>query len=249
MPTTLILGGSGKVARHLTRQLVSKGYTVHSIIRNSSQSDSLSSLGAQPIVQSIEEATVTSLASTIRESGAQTVVWAAGAGGGNPERTKTVDQEGAIKSMDATAEAGVKRFIIVSALDMRDRENKPVPDWYDENDKKLSERVWGAIGPYMRAKLVADTELRTGNAKRGLQYTIVRPGGLSEEKGKGTVAAGMVHLGTSVSREDVAAVVVACIEDEKTIGLAFDVVGGDIGVVEAVRKVGEERIDTFEGFY
>lgn len=139
-------------------------------------------------------------------------------------------------------------FILVSALDMRDR-TKPPPPWYNDNDFARSERVWTAIGPYMRAKLAADTDLRTNNSKRGLKYTIVRPGGLLDEPGKGTVAAGKVHLGTMVSREDVAGTVWACVKNEGTVGLAFDVVGGDTPIEEAVGEVVEKGEDTFEGFY
>ena len=87
------------------------------------------------------------MVSTIKSTNPSTVVWAAGAGGGSPERTKAVDNEGAIKSMDATAKAGVtKRYIIISAVDVRDRENKPEPEWYDDGDRDRSNKVWGAIG-------------------------------------------------------------------------------------------------------
>ena len=184
MPTTLILGGSGKVARQLTRILTTQTqppHTVHSVIRNPSQVADLQSLGAHPIVQSIEDSSASELAATIASVSPDCVVWSAGAGGGNPERTKSVDHEGALKSMDAVAAAGVKRYIIVSALDVRDRERKGTPEWYGEADRERSDKVWGAIGTYMRAKFEADRELRVGNGKRGLKYTIVRPGGLSME--------------------------------------------------------------------
>ena len=182
MPITLIFGGSGKVARHLTRILTSQTnptHTVHSVIRKTEQVPDLESLGAKPVVQSIEESSVADLSKTISSLKPDYVVWSAGAGGGNPERTRAVDNEGAIKCMDAVAAAGIKRYIVVSAVDVRDRENKPVPSWYGPGDKERSDKVWGAIGPYMKAKFAADKELRTGNAKRELDYTIVRPGGLS----------------------------------------------------------------------
>lgn len=98
-------------------------------------------------MQSIEGSSVDDMVSTIKSTNPNTVVWAAGAGGGSPERTKAVDNEGAIKSMDATAKAGVtKRYIIISAVDVRDRENKPEPEWYDDGDRDRSNKVWGAIG-------------------------------------------------------------------------------------------------------
>ncbi|KAL9092824.1 MAG: hypothetical protein Q9165_004242 [Trypethelium subeluteriae] len=249
MPTTLIFGGSGKVARQLTRQLVSQSHTVHSIIRNPTQVSEIQSLGAKPIVQSVEESSVSQLASTIKQVSPEVVVWSAGAGGGNPERTKTVDEEGAIKSFDACTEAGVKRYIIVSAVDVRDRNKNSYPEWYDEESKKRSDSVWDRIGVYMEAKLRADRNLRTQNGHRELKYTIVRPGGLSNEPGTGKVAAGKVGLGTMVSREDVATVVVECIKNDGTIGLAFDVVGGETPIQQAVKEVVDSHVDTFEGQY
>lgn len=264
-----------RVARQLTTKLVASSYTVHSIIRKDSQVSELEALGAKPIVQSIEDASVDDITATIKKYGPNVVVWSAGAGGGNPERTKTVDHEGAVKVFDATAAAGVKRFIIVSAVDIRDRENKPAPEWYtysllsrifvlvehaqtdpsdienryNEEDTNVSNRMWGAIGAYCQAKLSADRDLVTKNGQRKLDYTIVRPGSLNTDKGSGTVAAGKVHLGKSISREDVAEVIVECIKEPSTIGLAFDVVGGDTPIADAVREVGTSKVDTFEGHY
>ncbi|RMX95246.1 hypothetical protein D0866_16518, partial [Hortaea werneckii] len=204
----------------------------------------IEALGGNPIVQSIEESSVSDLSATIQQTQSTTVVWSAGAGGGNPERTRTVDHEGAIKSMDATAQAGVKRYIIVSAVDVRDRENRPEPEWYDDGDRDRSSKVWNAIGKYMVAKLHADRSLVTENARRGLDYTIVRPGGLSQEAGMGRIAAGKVHLNTTIPREDVAATVVQCLKDDGTIGLAFDIVGGETGITDAVAEVARGKIDT-----
>ena len=247
---TLIFGGSGKVARHLTRILAADdNHTVHSVIRNPDHAPELTRLGAHPIIQDIETASVADLAATLRATHATTVVWAAGAGGGNPARTRSVDQDGAIKTMDATAAAGVRRYLLVSAVDVRDRAARPEPEWYDDGDRERSGKVWGAIGPYMRAKLEADRSLVGGNERRGLEWTIVRPGGLSQAGGVGTVAAGKVHLERTIAREDVAATVVQCMRDAGTIGLAFDVVGGETPIEEAVAAVAKGRVDTFAGRY
>src|ERR1700753_2270793 len=107
--TALIIGGSGKGAPHLTRILssASPSWTVYSIIRKPEQSSSIKEIGGKPIVQSIEESSVSELVGTLNKYRPDVVVWSAGAGGGSPERTDKVDREGAIKSMDACAEAGV----------------------------------------------------------------------------------------------------------------------------------------------
>lgn len=258
--TILILGGSGKVALNLTKLLTSRGDTVHSLVRNPEQVSTLTSLGAKPFIQSLDDSSVSDLAATLAHLKPDVVVWSAGAGGkGGPERTKAIDQDAAIRSMDAMAQVardngGTKRYIMVSAVDVRDRDGKPVPDWYSEADKARSDKTWGAIGKYMLAKLEADKSLVTRNKERGLEYTIVRPSGLTMEKGSGKVAVGKVGCTRSVSREDVAAVLVGVIDEPKTAGCVFDLVGGEGGedemdIIEAVRKVGAKQIDTFEGHY
>lgn len=245
----LIFGGSGKCARHITRLLAAEGATVHSIIRNPEQKSDIEALGGKPIIQSIEDSSIDDMVKTIKDTQASTILWCAGAGGASPERTRAVDNEGAIKSMDATAKAGVKRYIIISALDVRDRQNKPEPEWYDDADRKRSDGVWTQIKAYMEAKFAADRSLASENDRRKLDYTIVRPGGLNTEPAQGTVDAGRVHLNSTISREDVAAVVVECIKNGGTKGLAFDVVGGSTPITEAVAAVADKRIDTFAGRY
>lgn len=253
MPNTiLILGGSGKVGKLLTKRLVastSPAYAVHSVIRSSKHTDALTALGATPHIHSVEETDLGALSSLFRSIRPSAIVWAAGAGGGDPSRTQKVDRDGAILAMDAAAEAGVARFVMVSAVDVRDREGKAAPAWYTKDDKERSDRVWGAIGPYMKCKFEADKELRVGNGRRGLKYTIVRPSSLTEDEGTGKVAAGQVSLVNPISRDDVAAVIVECLKNDGTAGLAFDVTGGDTPVSDAVKKVVDEKIDCFEGYY
>lgn len=248
--TTLIFGGSGKVARHITRLLSqTENHTVHSIIRKAEQSASITELGGKPVVQSIEGSSAEDMAATIKSTQASNIIWSAGAGGGSAERTRAVDRDGAIRCMDAAALAGVKRFVLVSAVDVRDREGKAEPEWYDDGDRERSDGMWKAIGPYMEAKLAADRSLVTENGRRGLEYTIVRPGRLSEEASTGKVEAGKVHLAESIPREDVARVVVECLKQPKTVGLAFDVVGGKTAIEKAVADVAVGKVDTFEGRY
>lgn len=250
MPTAFIFGGSGKVAQHLTRILVSNSYKVHSLIRSESQVQPLTSIGAQPIVQSVEDASVAELVSTLKSTKPDVVIWSAGAGGkGGPSRTNAVDNEAAVKSFDACAQAGIKRYIMVSALDNRDRKNKPVPEWYNDEDLARSDKSHGAIGAYYDAKLAADKDLVTNNGKRGLEYTIVRPGGLSMDPATGKCAAGKIHITPTISREDVAQIVYECIKNEGTKGLAFDCVGGDEDISTAVARVAKDKVDTFSGYY
>ncbi|GKT59797.1 NAD-dependent epimerase/dehydratase [Colletotrichum tofieldiae] len=254
MPTALIFGGNGKSARELTKILrdAETPHTIFSVIRNADQIPDLQAIGAKPIVQDIATSSEADFIKIIEGTRPDVVVWAAS--GKDPKSAEAVDRDGAIRAMDALSKANVsaKRYIVISALDIRDRENKPVPDWYTDADAKLSDRMWGIIGPILRAKLAADTELRVGNAARKLDYTIVRPGGLSEGPGTGKIRAGKVGTVGMIPREDVAGVIYAAIQNKKTFGLAFDVLGpkdDSLTIKEAVSRVARDHEDTFEGYY
>lgn len=257
MSTTLIFGGSGRVAQHLTKLLAAEpNAKIHSVIRSDTHIPTLTALGATPLVSSIEDSTTAQLTSTIEGAAPDAVVWSAGAGGKGPdERTIKVDYEGAVRVMDAFAAAQTgkpKRFVLVSAIDVRDRENRPVPSWYSAEDEAAGGMGWASIPTYFKAKLDADKALVTGNAKRGLEYTIVRPGPLTDEPCTGKVRAGRVGAKGAISREDVAGVLDAVLKNRGTVGLAFDVLGGGEGAVsvtEAVARVAEKREDCFEGYY
>lgn len=101
----------------------------------------------------------------------------------------------------------------------------------------------------MEAKFAADRSLVTENGRRGLEYTIIRPGGLSEDPAKGTISAGKVHINTTISREDVASAVVEAIKQDGTKGLAIDIVGGPTPIKDAIAEVAKGKINTFEGKY
>lgn len=101
----------------------------------------------------------------------------------------------------------------------------------------------------MEAKFAADRSLVTENGRRGLEYTIVRPGGLSEDPAKGTISAGKVHINTTIPREDVASVVVEALKQDGTKGLAIDIVGGSTPIKDAIAEVVKGKVDTFAGKY
>jgi nucleoside-diphosphate-sugar epimerase len=254
LPAALIFGANGKTARQLTAILhkANPPYRVFGVIRNPDQIPDLEGIGVHPVVQDIADASDADFKAIIEHAQPDVVVWAAG--GKDAESAKAVDQDGAIRAFDALSKADVKRkrYIVISALDVRDRENRPVPDWYTPADIKLSDRMYGIIGPIMRAKLAADRELRVGNAHRKLDYTIVRPGGLVESSGTGKVRAGKVGTMGMIPREDVAGVIYASITNTETYGLAFDILGaGDDGssITKEVSRVAEAHEDTFEGYY
>ena len=108
----VILGGHGKIALLAAPRLTAAGFTVDSVIRKEDQRDDVREAGANPVVLDIETATEEDLAKQF--TGAKAVVFSAGAGGGDPQRTHAVDYEAAVRAMKAAQQAGVQRFVIVS---------------------------------------------------------------------------------------------------------------------------------------
>ena len=230
----VLLGGHGKVSLHITRIATKPPYNwqIDSIHRSPSQDKDIQDVGGHPVTLDIEKASVTDLVEKFR--GADGIIWSAGAGGkGGKERTWAVDFHGAVRAYDAAEAAGVKRFILVSAIDVRNRDVPP-PNWYTKEDIERSDMMWQAIPEYMKAKLASEEELYKRGGK--LDWTVVRPSGLMDEPGTGKVALGKAPL-TSIPREDVARVVIAVTLEKGTIGKALDLSQGDTPIDEAIKSV------------
>jgi uncharacterized protein YbjT (DUF2867 family) len=203
----VVAGGHGKVGMRLLRLLADRGHRARGLIRNPDHASELHDVGAEAVVCDIEERD--DISDCV--GGADAVVFAAGAGpGSGPERKRTVDYGAAVKLMDA----GVQRYVIVSAISA----GRP-DEWSDE------------MRPYYEAKAGADERLM----ESGLDYTIVRPGALTDDPGTGRVQLGTGIERGSIPRDDVAAVVLAALETPSSIGKTFELVSGDTPVEEAVR--------------
>ncbi len=191
-----IFGGHGKVALLLAPLLVEAGHEVTSVIRNPDHVSDVEATGATAVISSVEDADTAALTELL--SGQDGVVWSAGAGGGSPERTYAVDRDAAIRTMDAAAAAGVGRYVMVSFsgafADVRVPEDNPFRHYQD-------------------AKIDADEHLRGTD----LGWTILGPGTLTTEPSTGAVnpAAGF-NDGDETSRELVAQVAHAALEDDRT---------------------------------
>ena len=207
----VIVGGHGKIAMRLAKLLVDRGDSPRGIIRKTEQADDLERIGAEPIVLDIEN--VDDIDDAF--AGSDAVVFAAGAGpGSGPARKHTVDYGGAVKSVDAAIAKEIRRFVIVSAIGANH------PERWSEDMK-----------PYYEAKADADKFV----AESGLDYTVVRPGGLTDDPGMGKVqVAEQLKTGGSVTRDDVALVIAECLTAENTIGKDFDLLGGETPVAEAI---------------
>jgi nucleoside-diphosphate-sugar epimerase len=210
----VIAGGHGKIALHLERVLADSGHRVRALIRHRDQDSDVREAGAEPVLCDLEQED--DLSHYV--SGADAVVFAAGAGpGSGPERKRTVDLGGALKLIDACRRTGVRRYVIVSSIGADNPAGGPEQ-----------------MRPYLEAKAEADERL----AESGLDWTIVRPGSLTDSPGTGrvTVTTDMSVRG-DVPREDVARVLAAALGDPGTIGATFVVVAGDTPVDEAVASL------------
>jgi nucleoside-diphosphate-sugar epimerase len=207
-----IAGGHGKIALRLTRQLSGRGDEVASLIRNPDHADDVRAAGGEPAVCDLEQAGAQEVADAV--AGGDAVVFAAGAGGGSgAERKLTMDRDGAVKLLDAARAADVRRYLIVSSVGA---ENPPADD--------------DVFSVYLRAKAEADKAV----AARDRDWTIVRPGGLTDDPGTGRVRIDTEAFRGRVSRDDVAAVLAALLTREDAAGRILYVNGGDDPVEAAL---------------
>jgi uncharacterized protein YbjT (DUF2867 family) len=209
-----VAGGHGKIGLRLLRLAAQRGDQARGLIRDPGQSADLEAVGAEPVVADWEAGDdITPLV-----AGADAVVFAAGAGpGSGPERKRTVDYGGAVKLIEAAKANGVSRYVIVSSMGADDPSSAPEQ-----------------MRPYQEAKAAADEALRDS----GLDFTIVRPGMLTDDPGTGLVdAAPSLGRRGPIPREDVAAVLLAVLDAPSTITVTFELLSGDTPIDEAVRKV------------
>ncbi|OBA70309.1 NAD-dependent dehydratase [Mycobacterium sp. 1554424.7] len=213
MARVIVIGGHGKVALQVARILTDRGDEVTSVFRNPEHSDDVAATGAQPAVADIEHLDTDALAGLL--AGHDTVVFSAGAGGGNPARTYAVDRDAAIRVIDAAARAGVKRFVMVSYFGAG-------PDHGVPSDNSFF--------PYAESKAAADAHLRASD----LDWTVLGPGHLTLEPPTGRIVIGGGN--GEVSRADVALVVAAALADDSTIRRTIDFNNGDVPIAEALKR-------------
>ena len=215
MTRIAIIGGHGKVALHLSALLTEQGHSVTSFIRNPDHAAEVAATGASPSVLDVEKSTTADIAAALGNHDA--VVWSAGAGGGNPARTYAVDRDAAIRSMDAAAEAGVGRYVMVSYFGAGP--DHGVPEGH-------------SFHAYAEAKAAADEYLRGTD----LAWTILGPGSLTEGPGNGLIEANPddASSGTQTSRANVAIVAAAVLDLPGTAGRTIEFRDGTQPVAAAL---------------
>lgn len=216
----LIIGANGQIGQRLVRKLQeSSQHNPIAVIRKEEQLDKFEEQGVKTALVDLE-GSIDDIANVAKD--ADTVVFTAGSGGHTgADKTMLIDLDGAIKSMKAAEQAGVKRFIMVSGIGVHRWHNKNHLEWMDSSPV------------YSAAKYYADVWLE----RSGLDYTIIRPGSLTNDPGTGKVKVADDLEHEPISREDVASAIIASLENDQTIGKAFDLVGGVTPIEEALRTL------------
>jgi uncharacterized protein YbjT (DUF2867 family) len=206
----LVAGGHGQVGLRLLALLARHGHRGRGLIRNPDHAADLTAAGAEPVLCDLEHDDPRP-----HIGSAQAIVFAAGAGpGSGPERKRTVDLGAAVKLIDAATELGVARYVMVSSMGTADVEHAPE-----------------AMRPYLQAKREADDALMAS----GLDWTIVRPGRLTDAPGTGTVdVARALGRRGEITRDDTALVVMETLERPNTYRVAFELLQGPTPVGPAL---------------
>lgn len=215
MAHVLVFGGHGKVALLLSGILTERGTAVTSVFRNPEHLDDVTATGADPVVADIETLPIDALTQLM--VGHDAVVFAAGAGGGNPPRTYAVDRDAAMRTVDAAAQAGVRRYVMVSYLGAGPDHGVPADS---------------SFFPYAESKAAADAHLRAGD----LDWTVLGPGRLTLEPATGRITLGPDAAGGQVSRENVALVAAACLAGDETVGSTVEFNDGETPIAEALTR-------------
>lgn len=209
----VIAGGHGQIALLLTRRLAERGDVGVGLIRNQDHEAEVVAAGGEAALFDLEAGSVEQLTDIVR--GADAVVFAAGAGpNSTAARKRTVDRDGAVMLAEAALGAAVRRYVLVSSMGADD---------FDPESGEIFQL-------YLRAKSEADAAVRA----RELDWTIIRPGGLTDDPATGRVQIAESTGRGSIPRDDVAAVIVAALNEPATIGRQFEVISGQTQISEAL---------------
>ena len=222
----VIAGGHGQIARILTRLLHARGDAVRALVRRQEHLADVETDGARGVLLDLEHASVDDVAAAL--AGADAVVFAAGAGPGSGiARKDTVDRAASVLTADAAERAGVRRVVQISSMGTDRVRDGAAPTGVDD-----------VFVAYLRAKAAAEHDLR---CRDGLDATILRPGRLTDQPGTGMVTLAPSVAPGSVPRADVAATLVALLDEPATAGLTLELVEGHSSPTDAVRALADHQ--------
>ena len=211
----LVIGGAGGVGRRLTSLLTAAGDEVSGLHRHPEQSEAVEQAGGTSVVFDLIAGTTEELAALLE--GHDAVVFAAGAHGTGRDQTTLIDGQGLEKAVDASLQAGVRRFVLVSVFPEAGR-SRETNDGFEH---------------YMRVKKAADVYLTATD----LDWVVVRPGTLTDTPGTGTVHAGWAIPYGDVHRDDVAAFIAAALHEPRLHHVVVELTDGGTAVEQAVAEL------------
>jgi len=217
----LVIGAHGSVGKILVKKLQeSQNHFPIAMVRKKDQLEDFKEQGVEAVLADLE-GSISDISQAAKN--ADVIAFTAGSGGSTgADKTMSVDLDGTVKAVEAAKDAGIDRFVIVSALGSQQWLEDPHPDWLDQ------------LGPYYPAQFYVDQWLKN----RGLDYTIVRTGLLSDDEAAGKVklAKTLVESG-KITRSDVAQIIVDSIDNDDTRKKEFDVINGDTPIKEALKEL------------
>jgi uncharacterized protein YbjT (DUF2867 family) len=206
----VIAGGHGKIALRVERLLAARGDSATALVRNPDHHADVLDVGGVPVHCDLEATDVASVAELL--NGADAALFAAGAGpGSGVGRKDSVDRAASALLAEAAQRAGVRRFVQISSSGI---------------GRTTGDEVFDA---YLAAKGAAEADLR----ERDLDWTILRPGRLTDDEPTGRVELAEKPLRGSVPRADVAAVVVALLDRPGTVRRTYELISGDTPIEDA----------------
>lgn len=209
----LVIGANGQIGTKVVDKLLDSKHTPVAMVRKEADIPKFKEKGAEVVLADLEEEIDHAF------DGIDAVVFTAGSGAHTgKDKTDLVDRKGAIKAIDKAAEYGADRFIMVSAFGA----DFDPSEWSD------------SMAHYYSAKSDADDHLMESD----LDYTILKPGRLTNESGKDRIDIGkrIEKRGGSIPREDVATTIVQIIDQPNTFGGSFELLEGDTAIEEAVSR-------------
>lgn len=211
----LVAGANGHTGRLLISSLNEAGHEPYGMVRKEEQKQGITELGGTPVLADLEG----DVGHTVK--GMNAVIFAAGSGSSTgPGKTTDVDRDGAINLIKATEKMGIKKFILLSSIGA----GRDIGKMVDDNE---------SMKHYLQMKREADEYLMSTE----LDYTIVRPGGLTHDPGTSKIkVADEVEFG-NVPRSDVAKTMIAAIQEPNTFHKAFEMVSGDTQIEEALKSL------------
>ncbi|SFK41151.1 Uncharacterized conserved protein YbjT, contains NAD(P)-binding and DUF2867 domains [Halobacillus dabanensis] len=207
----LVAGANGHTGRLLIQYLKEDGHEPYGLIRKEEQKATVEKLGGTPVLADLTK----DIGHAVK--GMDAVMFAAGSGSSTgADQTEAVDRDGAINLVKATENSGIKKFVMLSAIAAGEPERGPE-----------------ALQHYLKMKDEADEYLKNTE----LDYTIVRPGGLTHEEGTSKIKVGEKVDRGSIPRADVAKTMIAVLQEPNAYHKTFEMVSGDTQIEDALKTL------------